>query len=73
MIKVEEPNTIKTFKGLKDREPKDNWIVSTEDVKEFIKELTKDCPYLNVKKKYDEDDMNDKENGQNDKRINSRI
>ena len=62
MIKVEEPNTIKTFKRLKDREPKDTWIISTEDVQEYIKELIKDCPYLKVENKYDEDDMNDKEN-----------
>ena len=62
MIKVEEPNTIKTFKGLKDREPKANWIISTEDVQEYLKELIKDCPYLKVDNNYGKDDMNDKEN-----------
>jgi hypothetical protein len=62
MIKVEEPSTIKTFKSIKDREPKADWIISTEDVKEFIKELTKDCPYLQTTNK-DPFEDNDKENG----------
>lgn len=60
MIKVEEPSVIKPFKNLIDRKPKANWIISTEDVKEFIKEMTKDCPYLNNEHK-DQFEDNDKE------------